>query len=387
MAGGQAGRRRVKEKAAYRTIDFVRAVAAIAVVWNHCFNMMLPLVRPEDGPIYHLLAITASFGRDAVMVFFVISGYWISRSVSRSVSAGRWSWQIYLLNRLTRLWIVLLPALVLGALCDGVGRFVLDVPPYRALAWQGGGFADVGRNLSVPIFAGNALFLQDLLVPPLGSNSALWTLSKEFWYYIWFPTLVTAWARRPNLIAAAATLWTVYLSGSAALLFACWLAGSIVAGAERRFRTAAPLGRRRSGAVAAAILFWLACAAAARSHPVGYDAGCLLISGGFAMVLACVLRFDVGVPRIVAPLARFGASASFSLYAYHLPVLVVVIALVCGSGTLPLSPVGVLVAAVTCVGLVVGGGLFASLTERHTDRLRAWAEVRLGRRGPHAVAR
>ena len=361
------------ERPAYRTIDFVRAAAAIAVVWNHCFNMLLQPVGPGSGAVYHLLAISASFGRDAVIVFFVISGYWITRSVSASVSRGSWSWRDYLVNRLSRLWIVLIPALALGLLLDGVGRFVLDVPPYRALGWQGTGFVDVGRHLSASIAVGNALFLQDLLVPPLGSNSALWTLSKEFWYYIWFPTLVLAFRGRPNVFAVAATAATIWLSGWNALLFACWLAGSVVAWWDRRTATHARPGPgvSRRWWVVLAIGVWLACAALARWRGLNYYEGCFLIAGGFAVCLGCILRCDIDMPPIAWPVARYGANASFSLYAYHLPVLVAVIAMVNGSGALALSPGGVAVGVVVWLGLIGGGAIFAGVTERRTDWLRA----------------
>ena len=52
-------------------------------------------------------------GYQAVMVFFVLSGYFISSTVLRSINENRWSWSDYLIKRVTRLWIVLIPALVL----------------------------------------------------------------------------------------------------------------------------------------------------------------------------------------------------------------------------------------------------------------------------------
>ena len=44
-----------------------------------------------------------SFGALGVDGFFVLSGYFIGTSVSESVEGRRWSWRIYLVNRLTRL--------------------------------------------------------------------------------------------------------------------------------------------------------------------------------------------------------------------------------------------------------------------------------------------
>jgi peptidoglycan/LPS O-acetylase OafA/YrhL len=48
-------------------------------------------------------------GYQAVMVFFVLSGYFISATILKSLKENRWSWSEYFLKRVIRLWIVLLP--------------------------------------------------------------------------------------------------------------------------------------------------------------------------------------------------------------------------------------------------------------------------------------
>jgi len=53
--------------------------------------------------------------------FLVMSGYLVGGSVLRSRKAGRWSWRSYLLGCLSRLYVVLLPALLLGGLIDWFG--------------------------------------------------------------------------------------------------------------------------------------------------------------------------------------------------------------------------------------------------------------------------
>lgn len=371
----------VIEKPAYRTIDAIRAIVAIAVVWNHCFNMMIRPVVPGDGEVYHLLAISASFGRDAVMKFFVISGYWITRSVTEKVRCGIWSWRQYLVNRLSRLWIVLLPVLVLRLVLDGTGRFLFDVPPYRALGFQNTDFIDVGTRLNLLVFLGNAAFLQDLAVPTLGSNGPLWSLSREFWYYVWFPTILLAaywWFSVPAIIA---TLVTMFLSGIDTLLFLCWLAGSVVAWLDRPIEAAETprfvLPRRLSILLGA--LIWVSCTILARTHGLDYHLGAFVIAAGFAVLLAIILRYDVGLPRIATRLTAFGAASSFSLYAYHMPVFVVIIAVVCVDHPLALSPLSVAMATCVCLLLIVGGAYFSRLTEANTKRLRICLQSTLPR--------
>lgn len=74
-------------------LDLLRFASAFVVFLYH-FKFQLP-------------------GYQAVMVFFVLSGYFISSSVLHSLENGTWSWREYLTKRLLRLWIVLIPALLL----------------------------------------------------------------------------------------------------------------------------------------------------------------------------------------------------------------------------------------------------------------------------------
>jgi hypothetical protein len=90
---------------------------------------------------------------------------------------------------LTRLYIVLIPAVLLGVVLDHLGYRLfgagsiyysptgLDLVPTH----------DLAQRLLPSVIAGNLMFLQGLCVPIVGTNVALWSLSNEFWYYMIFP--------------------------------------------------------------------------------------------------------------------------------------------------------------------------------------------------------
>ena len=107
--------------AGFAVLDMVRAIAALAVVWNHAWNMVAGPMPAGASPWLHLVYITAGFGLDAVFAFFVVSGFWIGKSVLGRLAGGTWSWHGYLVDRLSRLLVVLVPALVLGgcSTCSG----------------------------------------------------------------------------------------------------------------------------------------------------------------------------------------------------------------------------------------------------------------------------
>ena len=105
------------------TLDLIRALAAGAVCISHLRNLMFVDYRRMSGTglagkAFYFLS---NYGHTAVIVFFLLSGYFVGGSVLRQVEAGTWSWQRYLTERLSRLWIVLIPALLLTLFWDRMG--------------------------------------------------------------------------------------------------------------------------------------------------------------------------------------------------------------------------------------------------------------------------
>src|SRR4030088_13412 len=101
----------------------IRGVSALAVMLGHVrglFFVYFPFLENKSLVVRLLYAVTG-FGHQAVMIFFVLSGYFIGMSVLDSVAEHRWSWRVYLVSRLTRLQLVLFPALILGAIWDQIG--------------------------------------------------------------------------------------------------------------------------------------------------------------------------------------------------------------------------------------------------------------------------
>src|ERR1700744_3333974 len=100
------------------SFDALRVASALLVMSSHVRDVFLAAWGPAFGPVAGLFYNLTSFGHAAVTVFFVLSGFWITKVVVERQEAGTWSWGGYLLDRLTRLWVVMLPVLALGALAD-----------------------------------------------------------------------------------------------------------------------------------------------------------------------------------------------------------------------------------------------------------------------------
>lgn len=152
-------------------LDLVRFSAAATVVLSH-------LAQPRFSSGF--LDIFARSGHLAVVIFFVLSGYVIAWVADTKEGDARH----YGEARLARLFSVVLPALLLTPLLDGIGRSMSpDI------------YAGIGHD-SVPLvrFAANLFFVSEVWffdIRPF-SNGPFWSISFEAWYYalfgIWFFT-------------------------------------------------------------------------------------------------------------------------------------------------------------------------------------------------------
>ena len=68
----------------YLTVDLMRFLAAVTVVWAHVWGVLTPFDDTATG-VWKAVYISAGFGQDAVRVFFIISGYWITASIMRKI--------------------------------------------------------------------------------------------------------------------------------------------------------------------------------------------------------------------------------------------------------------------------------------------------------------
>jgi peptidoglycan/LPS O-acetylase OafA/YrhL len=156
----------------------------------------------------NFVALVVIFGKLA------LSGFFVGGSV---LNAGRgFSSTQYAVARLSRLWTVLLPALAFTCMADIVTS---NIDP-RILSLNRCFFIygpqDYSRSLVTLL--GNVFFLQDIYVAPYGSNSPLWSLPCEFWYYVMFPMFALALGR----CGKSRTL-TRIMVGLLAAGILCWL--------------------------------------------------------------------------------------------------------------------------------------------------------------------
>jgi peptidoglycan/LPS O-acetylase OafA/YrhL len=180
-------------------LDLVRFLSALLVFLHHFAFPQLTGGRYES---------IGEFGEDAVMIFFVLSGYVIAYVQHREREV-----RTYVVNRLSRLYSVAIPALLLTLVADAIGRQA-DPAIYDGIS----------TNHSILKTIVSVTFINQLWSADIRyfTNGPYWSISYEFWYYMFFACLAfTAGRIRVFLISA----WVIIVGPPILLLLPVWLMG------------------------------------------------------------------------------------------------------------------------------------------------------------------
>ena len=315
--------------AASAHLDLIRGLAAWAVMWDHlrglCFVDFQQVKQP--GLLLSVIYFFTGFGNEAVLVFFVLSGFLISSAILGRRASGIWSWRDYGIDRASRLYVVLIPGLFFGLLWDRLGSSIFASTGIYSHPLEYFASAIVQARLGIGTFLGNLFFLQTIVVPTFGSNGPLWSLTNEFWYYVLFPVALAggiAWKqgsiRRAIPLTVLAACVAVFLGWSILAGFLIWLAGTVLVVAYSGW----PLRSKVWLAlyVVVSLLVLSACLIDARTGKSMVLGSNLAVGIVFSFFLFGVLHMNFGTGRPSYPrVAHFLAGFSYSLYVLHFPFL------------------------------------------------------------------
>lgn len=353
-------------------ISLLRGLAALQVASAHLRAQAYPGFGTVENPplLFQGLAFSTGFAYLAVIVFFVLSGWLVGGSFLNKLDSDR-AFQHYAIDRVSRLWVVLVPTFVV-VLLAGAALGMLDSTRMS--------FA-TSEPYSVSAFFGNMVGLQTIFVPEFGGNFPLWSLANETWYYVLFPLLVLVFRGRTTMARIAAVLAIVaivqMLNGAIVLYFSIWLLGA----AFSRVKIEAGKGLRW-GLLLVLIGSAVYIRMKGRSDitPASY-LQYLLFSLVFVLFLSS-MQFKRPPNPLLDPLDRIGrffANFSFTLYVLHVPMIVVMMSFISSLyGIGQLSP-HILSHYVIYAGmymlLVVGAYCFYLPFEANTVRVRQWLKA------------
>ena len=356
-------------------LDLVRLLAAVAVLLTH-----LAYPQLSGGWLLPL----RTYGNDAVMIFFVLSGYVIAyTAATRDLDV-----RDYLLNRCARLYSVAIPAILVTIVLDQAGR-ALNPDAYAGFWYKSE--QPVLRVLTALTFTNELWFNSWRLF----TNGPSWSLGYEFWYYGLFAAgwYFDGW-RRWALFAAGCLL----VGPKVLLLFPVWLLGVWVYRVNRRGNVSPSTGTLlffgsmlayiafRTSGMREVLLEW-SYAELGRNFVIhslawsneflsSYLLG-LLVAFNFIGCQAISGFLTPGLERI-APFVRDWAGYTFSIYLFHYPLL----RFLGATGLFdPASPLAI-TALFTLT--LLGCRVLANYSEKRKDAARALLEKLTGH---HRAAR
>jgi peptidoglycan/LPS O-acetylase OafA/YrhL len=365
------------------TSDFLNAsrwIAAFFVIFGHVFNISIANYY-NSGPhslFWRGLHFFSGFGYISVIVFFVISGFLVGGRLILDFQEKGFSTTNYFVHRFSRIYTVLVPALIVGFIFDRLGIAFFDTSriynhpdPFYTNSFGN----DIAEHLSFNTFVGNLLQLQQIVVASLGSNGPLWSLANEWWYYVLFALGMIAYrpGRWPIRIIAAGLFVTILaaLPPAISLWFILWGIGVGIAVLDRYW---AGWPFIVGAAIAASCLIAVRWITTRLWHidVATQFALDLAVAFGFAIALLCAKNLKDG--RKFRSLHRVLASFSYTVYLVHFPAMVFVAVFlkeVFGIGFLrPPGLAAVIYAGALLAILYAYAWVFAAFTEAHTNAVR-----------------
>ncbi len=302
------------------TLDALRGFAALIVLAMHAREIFWVGMRnyavtegfdASPGAFLAYISAPLMYGAFGVSILFALSGYVIHKSVAATIDRPDFTFDSrgFLSRRFVRVFPTLVLALIVTGLCDYVSRQLGSMPS--------------SYDVSLSALAANLMFLQGIVAWPFGSNTPLWSLAIEMQFYLFYP-LALMLRRRIGMDAMAATAVALSLAGALLIhsfgltafpqFFVAWWIGAYVAEWHVSGR---PMPYR-----------WRLCSIAILAIGcIAYSAklaslGVVLWAIGFAPWLGWIVASEFALPRRLQALLAWIGTFSYTLYAVHFPVLI-----------------------------------------------------------------
>lgn len=294
-------------------LNMLRWMAALVVVVGHA-DMYLGQFGGGDPTRWAAFGYLGKHSHAAVMVFFVLSGYVVAYASDKKASTGSYTFRSYFLDRWSRIYSVLIVALAFTAALDFLGRML-------------------SRYYSDPAFLPQQQYIFRLLVNlfalqgvqgyriQFGSNPALWSIGYGFSFYMMFGLIYFRQQLFKKSWMAQVLVATILvgLGWKMAIYFGIWLLGVMA------YKVGGH-GFMRQRAIGSWLFLLILLAS---NHLIVYGdvmgAPEVIRDVLFGLIMAVMLSFDVvrkgGEPSRLTSFNAYMADFSYSLYAFHMPLI------------------------------------------------------------------
>ena len=163
----------------YHNIVFLRGFSAFLVVIFHWRAVFFGSYAHTDSVIEKIFYGVTGYGTAAVYVFFAVSGVLMYQQVQKICYIS--DCNSFILKRTIRLWVVLIPLLILSIFVEIFIADEIKNGLYRSFWGSGPNFNNY--SVSVENFFSTLFFMNEYIFGVYGINSPLWSLSIEGSFY------------------------------------------------------------------------------------------------------------------------------------------------------------------------------------------------------------
>jgi peptidoglycan/LPS O-acetylase OafA/YrhL len=354
-------------------LDLIRFSAALLVLFGHARGVLLVGIDSVSEPNVFIRAFYLISGvqQEGVVLFFVVSGFLVGGSIWEQMKQRRFKTASYLLSRFTRIYLVYIPALMVVGVITVVGvTFLADTRLFAERPLFPSGVSAGWTLEQIPC---HLLSVQGVLCGAWGADPPLWSLGFEWTFYLLAPAAFAAILAPMQNVARI--MWSVALVSIIYVLhrinasfdqwFAIWLLGVVASVVARRWLVPLP------AALAGLALCFIAMILS-RTKFLLPDTTDAMVAIGLTLALSCRTLIEWNFSsRTIDRGARF----SYSLYLVHLPLCILVGAMLerfAGWPATLVQPDGrgiAAFAAMVSIALLTSW-LFACCTEDYTAEVR-----------------
>ena len=353
-------------KVHYPWLDVIRFVAALMVVFCHSRNdFFLPygeLSPEQQTPLSMAFYALGRLGHEAVIVFFVLSGFLVGGAGLKRIFNQSFNLKSYAIDRLVRIYLPLISSIFLFLVTCIILRKPFDI-----------------------ICAiGNLLNLQESFVEPL--VGPYWSLAYEMWFYISvaaFYLIIRNGKGKWWGLAIMGMIGVVFVNGLDFFYFFLWLLGAF------SFLTLPKKGNKLVLIVSVVIML-LSMALTqilSDSHSVSiiipgvsnYKMAELLLALSICVFIQQIIQFPPkrNFSRIVEEKLGSCAKFSYTLYLSHRIFFLLLFAFVYKQGIGQFNAKDLLIYLSFLIVSVVLCWLFYMITERYTQYIKDYLKSKI----------
>ncbi len=374
-------------------LDLSRWAAAAIVFISHLRNPLFlsyGYIDPDEINIFiQIWYFITGWAGEGVIIFFVLSGLLVGASGYEKISIGKFSSRNYLIDRVSRLYVAIIPALILSYIFDYFGStFFSNVGFWdhsHPMINEKIDSASFESKLNFENFTANFFMLQHFFFDTLGSNSPLWTISAEFWFYIIFGVfglLKLGQSKKITVLLCFFIFIFLYFFGLEFIhLLGYWLVG-VFAGAIKPNNIIKPFYAFLL-VLSALVFSRIFINSSSSSLEVAIINYMVAISYGLLILSMRGKKIDYLIK--FASVNKFLASFSFSLYLLHFPLMLFMLAVLSNFqyfsqvafGYSPADSIGLGIYFLLIILICLFSYIFSLFTEKKTYLVRNWMKDNL----------